>query len=107
MTDDSARVQILSQLTEDLTGLWELAATPAAPAMGVLISELDSLIDAEMVAIYSGTEFASEEIRLDKAQSHAAIRNRNFWDWDAPEKGPHIRALATQAGVDWYYAQRQ
>lgn len=105
MTADDIRFRIMSQATEDFTGLWELAAARGAPAVDDLVAVLEALIREGLVAIYSGTRFASEEQILPAEQASLAIRDRRFWNWTAPDKGPHLRAFATAAGSDWYFAQ--
>ena len=106
MTDDT-RLQIMSQATEDFTGLWELAAARGAPAVDDLVPVLEALVRDGLVAIYCGTRFSSEEKILPAEQACTAIRDRRFWDWAAPDKGPHLRAFATATGSNWYFAQRR
>ena len=105
MTDKDIRFRLLSQTTEDFTGLWELAATRGAPPIEDLIPILDALVRDGLVAIYSGTRFSAEEQILPAERARAEIRDRRFWDWSAPEQGLHLRAVATAAGGDWYLAQ--
>jgi hypothetical protein len=95
----------MSQATEDLTGLWELAAAPKAPDIDRLIEELTSLIQERLVTVYRGTQFASEEAALTVAAARKAIRDKQFWDWSAPERGAHLRVFATRKGRDWYISQ--
>jgi hypothetical protein len=106
MTRNETRMRIMSQATEDVTGLWELAAMPRSPAIDELIGELASLIQDGLVTVYRGTQFASEETALPAPAARKEIRNRKFWDWSAPERGPHLRLFATPSGRDWYFAQR-
>jgi hypothetical protein len=107
MTPNEIRFQIMSQATEDLTGLWELAGTQRAATVDELIDVLSSLVQERLVAVYRGTRFASEEIILPTAAARREIRNKLFWDWSAPEQGPHLRVLATRRGRDWYFGQRK
>jgi hypothetical protein len=107
MTSIEIRRRIMSQMTEDITGLWELPATEGVPGVEALIAVLSELIREGLVTVYSGTEFESEETPLPVAAALGAIRDRRFWDWSAPERGRHLRALATPAGRDWYFGQRQ
>jgi len=107
MTPNEIRFQIMSQATEDLTGLWELAATQRAPAIDELIDVLSALIQERLVTVYRGTQFASEETALPMTSARREIRNKRFWDWSAPEHGPHLRVFATPRGRDWYLAQRR
>ena len=105
MTPSEIRRRIMSQMTEDLTGLWELPATPGAPGVDELIAVLSDLIRKNLVTVYTGTHFASEETPLPTAAAQKAIRDKRFWDWSAPEHGPHLRAVATTAGRAWYFGQ--
>jgi hypothetical protein len=105
MTPTAIRRRIMSQVTEDLTGLWELPATEGAPGVDDLIAVLADLIRRNLVTIYTGTRFASEETPLPATAAQKAIRDKHFWDWSAPERGPHLRALATPAGRAWYFGQ--
>jgi hypothetical protein len=102
MTDDQLRYRILSQLTEDYTGLWELAKTETAPRLDELIRVLDGMIKDGLVDLFKGASFSSEERVLPPPQARELIKNRAFWEWSAPERGEHIRALATRAGTKWY-----
>ena len=97
----------MSQATEDLTGLWELAAAPGPPAVDELIGTLSSLIQERLVTVYRGTHFTSEETALPVLAARKEIRDQRFWDWSAPERGPHLRVFATPKGRDWYFAQRK
>jgi hypothetical protein len=105
MTPTEIRRRILSQATEDLTGLWELPATPGALGFDELVTERSGLIGEEMITIYAGTNFASEEIALPVSDALTAIRDPRFWNWSAPEHGPHLRALAKPAGRAWYMSE--
>lgn len=105
MTPTEIRRRIMSQMTEDLTGLWELPATPGSPDVDELIVVLSDLIRTNLVTVYSGTLFASEETRLPAAAAQKAIRDKRFWDWSAPERGSHLRVLATPTGRAWYFGQ--
>jgi hypothetical protein len=107
MTSIEVRRRIMSQMTEDVTGLWELPATQGAPGIDELIAVLSELIGEELVTVYSGTKFDSEERPLPVSTALAAIRDSRFWEWAAPERGPHLRAVATPAGQDWYFGHRQ
>jgi hypothetical protein len=107
MTPNEIRFQIMSQVTEDVTGLWELAATTQAPAIDELIQVLAALIQERLVTIYRGTSFTSEETALPASAARNAILDKRFWDWSAPNKGPHLRAFATPRGRDWYFGQRK
>jgi hypothetical protein len=107
MTQDATRFRIMSQATEDLTGLWELAAAPRAPDIDELIEALSSLVQERLVTVYRGTHFTSEETPLSVLAARKEIRDKRFWDWSAPERGPHLRVFATPKGRDWYFAQRQ
>lgn len=95
----------MSQTTEDLTGLWELAATAGAPEVDKPIAVRSDLIRRNLVTVYTGTSFAPEETALPAATAQKAIRDRKFWDWSALEHGPHLRVLATSAGRAWYFGQ--
>jgi hypothetical protein len=95
--------RIMSQMTEDHTGLWELPATRGAPGVDDLIAVLSDLIGEGLVAVYSGTEFDSEETPLPASAALAAIHDRRFWEWSAPERGSRLRAFATPAGRNWYF----
>jgi hypothetical protein len=44
MTPIEVRRRILSQTTEDITGFWELPATPGAPGVDELVAVLSDLI---------------------------------------------------------------
>jgi hypothetical protein len=105
MTRNETRLRIMSQATEDVTGLWELTATPHSPAIDDVIDVLSTLIRDGLVAVYRGTQFASEETLLPAPAARKEIRNRNFWDWSAAESGPHLRVFATPRGRGWYFAQ--
>ena len=105
MTPGEIRQRILSQTTEDYTGLWELAAVPEAPELDELVAELSALVRRNLVAVYQGTTFSSEELQLPAAAAQQAIRDPAFWQWSAPERGSHLRALATPAGRAWYFGQ--
>jgi len=107
MTRNETRLRIMSQATEDFTGLWELAATPQSPAIEELIDVLSTLIRDGLVTVYRGTQFAATETALPAPAARKEIRDRNFWDWSAPERGPHLRVFATPRGRDWYFAQRK
>jgi len=107
MKPDAVRFRIMSQATEDLTGLWELAGAPQAPHIDELIDAISSLIQEQLVTIYRGTDFTSEETELTAPAARKAIRDKRFWDWSAPEHGPHLRVFATAKGQDWYFAQRK
>jgi hypothetical protein len=107
MTPNEIRFQIMSQATEDLTGLWELAGSQRAATVDELIDVLSSLVQDRLVAVYRGTRFASEEIALPSNAARREIRNKQFWDWSAPEQGPHLRVFATPRGHDWYFGQRK
>ena len=102
MTDDQIRYQILDLLTEDYYGLWELAGSAGAPPVDELIRVLDGLIRDGLVGVYLGSKFSSEERLLSAKKARRAIQDRAFWEWSAPERGEHIRALATHTGADWY-----
>jgi hypothetical protein len=103
MTSIEVRRRIMSQMTEDLTGLWELPATKDAPAVDDLIAVLSDLIGEDLVTVYSGTGFGAEETPLPVSAALAAIRDHRFWEWSAPESETHLRAFATPAGRDWYF----
>ncbi len=103
MTPTDIRRRILSQTTDDTTGLWELAATPGAPGVEELIAVLSDLSREGLVTISTGTRFESEETALPVSAAQAAIGDTRFWDWSAPEHGEHVRAFATPAGRDWYF----
>jgi hypothetical protein len=105
MTPTEIRRRIMSQTTEDLTGLWELPATQGAPGVDELIAVLSDLIRKDFITVYIGTRFESEETSLPAAAAQKAIRDKRFWDWSAPERGRHLRALATPAGRAWYFRQ--
>lgn len=107
MTSIELRRRVMSQMTEDITGLWELSATRGAPGIDELIAVLSELIGEDLVTVYSGTEFESEEAPLPVSTAMAQIRDRSFWEWSAPERGVHLRVFATPAGRDWYFGQRQ
>jgi hypothetical protein len=107
MTLNEIRFQIMSQATEDFTGLWELAGAERAATVDELIDVLSSLVQERLVAVYRGTHFASEEITLPTTSARIEIRNKQFWDWAAPEQGPHLRVFATPRGRDWYLRQRK
>jgi hypothetical protein len=107
MTPDEIRFRIMSQATEDLTGLWELAAAPRAPDLDELIGVLSGLIQERLISVYRGTLFASEETTMAAPAARKEIRNKRFWDWSAPERGAHLRVFATPKGRDWYFAQRK
>jgi len=107
MTRNTIRFRIMSQATEDLTGLWELAAAPRAPAINELIDALSTLIQERLVSVYRGTQFTSEETALPVLAARKEIHDKRFWDWSAPERGPHLRVFATPKGRDWYFAQRK
>ncbi len=107
MTPTEIRRHIMSQATEDLTGLWELPATAGAPGVDELITVLSDLISRNLVTVYTGIRFASEETLLPAATAQKAIRDQKFWDWSAPERGPHLRVLATPAGRAWYFGQER
>ena len=107
MTPNKIRFQIMSQATEDLTGLWELAGTQQDVVVDELIDVLSSLVQQRFVAVYRGTRFASEEIALPVTAARREIRNKQFWDWSAPEHGPHLRVFATPRGRDWYFGHRK
>jgi hypothetical protein len=104
-TLDTPELRIMSQLTEDMTGLWELAGTGQAPPIDILMNELDRLVARRFVSVWSGTKFASEERKMPRAEARAAIRNPAFWEWSAPKRGSHIRVIATPAGMAWYFSQ--
>jgi hypothetical protein len=107
MTLDAIRFRIMSQATEDFTGLWELAAAPQAPDLEELIAVLSGLIQERLIGVYRGTLFNSEETALAAPAARKEIRNKSFWDWAAPERGAHLRVFATPKGRDWYFAQRK
>ncbi len=107
MTSDAIRLRILSQATEDLTGLWELAAAPEAPSLDRLIAAVSSLAEERLIAVFRGTRFASEEQELETAAARRELRDKRFWDWSAPERGPHLRVFATPKGREWYFSQGQ
>jgi hypothetical protein len=107
MTPDEICFQIMSQATEDLTGLWELAGAQRAATVDELIDVLSSLVQERLVAVHRGTRFASEEITLPTTSARREIRNKQFWDWSAPVHGPHLRVFATPRGRDWYFGQRK
>ena len=107
MTPDSTRFRIMSQATEDLTGLWELAATSQALDLDKLINVLAALIQEQLVAVYRGTDFNAEETALTMTDALKNIRDKRFWDWSAPERGPQLRVFATPTGRDWYLAQQK
>ena len=107
MTPDTTRFQIMSQATEDLTGLWELAAAPQAPGVDELIAVLSSLIQERLVTVYRGTDFTSEETTLTIPAARKEVRDKRYWDWSAPERGPHLRVFATPQGRNWYLAQQK
>jgi hypothetical protein len=107
MTPNEIRFQIMSQATEDLTGLWELAGTQRAAAVDELIEVVSSPVQQRFVAVYRGTHFASEEIALPVTAAPREIRNKQFWDWAAPEHGRQLRVFATPRGRDWYFGQRK
>jgi hypothetical protein len=90
----------MSQMTEDLTGLWERPATRGAPGVDELISVLPDLIAQNLAAVYPGTEFDSEATPLPASAALAALHDRRCWQWSAPERGSHLRAFATPAGRD-------
>jgi hypothetical protein len=105
MRPTEIRRRIMSQATEDLTGLWELPATHGAPGVDEVIAVLSDLIRKDFITVYTGTLFESEETPLPAAAAQKAIRDKRFWDWSAPERGVHLRALATPAGHAWYFGQ--
>ena len=107
MARDATRFRIMSQATEDFTGLWELAAAPTAPAVDELIGALSSLVQERLVIVYRGVHFTTEETPLPVLTARKDIRDKRFWDWSAPERGPHLRVFATPKGRDWYFAQRK
>jgi hypothetical protein len=107
MTPTEIRRRILSQATEDITGLWELPAAPGAPGADELLPVLSDLVREDLITIHTGTKFESEETAIPASAAQAAIRDVRFWDWSAPENGPHLRASATPAGRDWYFGQRE
>ena len=107
MTSDAVRFQIMSQVTEDLTGLWELVGTAQSPGLDTLIPVLSALIQERLIAVYRGTQFSSEETVLTAPVAQREIRDKRFWDWSAPEHGPHLRVFATPKGRDWYFAKRK
>jgi hypothetical protein len=107
MTPDAIRFRIMSQATKDFTGLWELAAAPAAPKVDELIDVLSSLIDQRLLTVYRGTHFTSEETALPVSAARKELRDMRFWDWSAPERGAHLCVFATPKGRDWYFAQRE
>ena len=107
MTSDAVRLRIMYQATEDLTGLWELAAAPQAPGLDELIAAVSSLVDDRLVTVYRGTQFVSEEAALGAAAARRELRDKRFWDWSAPERGAHLRLFATPKGRAWYFSQRQ
>ena len=102
MTGNDTSLNIMSQATEDMTGLWELAALSQSPTVDALIAVLTTLVGEGLVAVYRGTEFASEEVALSAPDARAAIRDGRFWDWSAPDHGPHLRIFATPQGQKWY-----
>ena len=86
MTLNEIRFQIMSQATEDFTGLWELAGAERAATVDELIDVLSSLVQERLVAVYRGTHFASEEITLPTTSARREIRNKQFWIGPHPSK---------------------
>jgi hypothetical protein len=107
MTPDAIRFQIVSQATEDFTGLWELAAATRAPDPDKLIGVLSGLIQERLINVYRETVFASEETALAIPAARKEIRDKSFWDWSAPEHGTHLRVAATPKGRDRYLAHQK
>jgi len=107
MTPQDIRLQIMSQATEDFTGLWELAGAQPDTEMDGLVSAVATLIRERLVTVYRGTNFTKEDARLAATIAEREIRKPGFWEWSAPERGPHLRLIATDRGRDWYFAQRQ
>jgi hypothetical protein len=97
----------MSRMTEDHTGLWEVPATSGAPGKDELVAVLSDPIGEDLVTVYRGTDFASEETPSPVSAALAAVQDRGFWQWSAPERETHLRACATLAGRDWYFGQRQ
>jgi hypothetical protein len=106
MTQDAIRLRIMSQATEDFTGLWELAAAPQAPELDKLIDIVSGLIQERLVSVYRGTNFTSEETALTVPAARKEIRDKRFWDWSAPDHRVHLRVFATPKGREWYFGQR-
>lgn len=104
MNRTSQRLKILSQATEDFTGLWELAPTAEPASLEEVIQVLGGLIRERLVTVYRGTDFASEETALATSAAVEAVHDKHFWDWKAPDSGAHLRIFATPKGRDWYLA---
>lgn len=65
------------------------------------------MVEEGLVEVYLGSDFSSEERMLPADEARRSIHDRAFWEWSAPERGAHIRALASRAGADWYLGRHR
>ena len=109
---------LLDSIDDDFYGLWELPveffqgytglAEPSEQdsdqcrdtLVNWLCTIFEGLLKQDLVAVFSGTKFQGEQLRLPMIEAKDAINDLKNYDYRTIPK-VHIRVIATEAGKKW------